>query len=170
MLAGNDLGLAGHGWNETVSRTAGTANTYEDSAINATTARDRIVGIYGVYVASSVDSVGSLRFVVGGKRSHQWDLQAILADEPWRHSREERTLVIYQGEDGVDLHPVVIPPLTSILVQHYVRGGSAVGIQPAELVFLGVVLEPIGGGGAALQPLAGPMLEMMEQPAPRRGR
>ena len=36
MLAGNDLGLATHFWNETVSRTTGTANTYENSAINGT--------------------------------------------------------------------------------------------------------------------------------------
>jgi len=153
-LAGNDLGLASHFWNETVSRTLGTANTYENSAIDATTANNRIIGIYGVYVASSVDSVGSLRFVVGARRSHQWDLQSVLADEPWRHSREQRTLFIYQGSDPDALDPVVIPPLTSILIQHYVRGGSPLAVQPAELVFLGHVLEPTGGGGAGLQILA----------------
>ena len=150
-LAGNDLGLASHFWNETVSRTLGTANTYENSAINGTTADDRLIGIYGVYVASSVDSVGSLRFEVGGQRTHQWDLQAILADEPWKRSRDDRTLVIYQGENPDTLDPVIIPPSTGILVQHYVRGATNQGIQPSELVFLGVVLEPIAGGGSQLQ-------------------
>lgn len=167
MLAGNDLGLATHFWNETVSRTTGTANTYENSAINGTTARDRIIGIYGVYVASSWDTVGSLRFEVGAKRSHQWDLQGILVGESDPRSREQRTLVIYQGENSEALDPIIIPPNTTILVQHYVRGGSAVGIQPAELVFLGVVLEPVGGGGGGLQLLAGPERDMME-PGPRR--
>ena len=150
-LAGNDLGLTSQFWNETVSRTLGTANTYEDSAINGTTADDRVIGIYGVYVASSYDSVGSLRFVVGGRRTHQWDLQAVLADEPWRHSREQRTLVIYQGENPDVMDPVIIPPSTGILVQHYVRGATNQGVQPAELVLLGVVLEPAAGGGAQLQ-------------------
>ena len=150
-LAGNDLGLTSQFWNETVSRTLGTANTYEDSAINGTTADDRVIGIYGVYVASSYDSVGSLRVVVGGRRTHQWDLQAVLADEPWRQPREQRTMVIYQGEHPDALDPVIIPPSTGILVQHYVRGATSQGIQPAELVFLGLVLEPIAGGGAQLQ-------------------
>ena len=154
-LAGNDLGLASQFWNETVSRTLGTANTYEDSAINGTTADDRVIGIYGVYVASSFDSVGSLRFVVGGRRTHQWDLQAVLADEPWRQPREQRTMVIYQGEHPDNLDPVIIPPSTGILVQHYVRGATSQGLQPAELVFLGVVLEPIAGGGAQLQVASG---------------
>lgn len=163
MLAANDLGRASHFWNETVTGTLGTANTYENSGIDGTTANDRIIGIYGVYVASSQDSVGSLRFVVGGKRSHQWDLQSVLADGPWGpSSREQRTLMIYHGENEGALHPVIIPPSTSILIQHYVRGAAGVGVQPAELVFLGYVLEPVGGGGAALQPLAGPMLEAME--------
>ena len=154
-LAGNDLGLASQFWNETVSRTLGTANTYEDSAINGTTADDRVIGIYGVYVASSFDSVGSLRFVVGGRRTHQWDLQAVLADEPWRQPREQRTMVIYQGENPEALDPVIIPPSTGILVQHYVRGATSQGLQPAELVLLGVVLEPIAGGGAQLQVASG---------------
>ena len=153
-LAGNDLGLASHFWNETVTRTLGTANTYEDSAINATTANDRIIGIYGVYVASTIDSIGSLRFVVGARRSHQWDLQSVLVDPSWSHDREQRTLYIYQGEDPNAIDPVVIPPNTSILVQHYVRGGSPAMVQPSELVFLGLVLEPTGGGGAGLQILA----------------
>ena len=150
-LAGNDLGLASHFWNETVTATLGTANTYENSAINGTTARDRIIGIYGVYVASSIDSVGSLRFVVGARRTHQWDLQSVLVDDSWQKSRENRTLVIYQGEDRDSLDPVIIPPNTTILVQHYVRGATQQAAQPAELVFLGVVLEPTGGGGGGLQ-------------------
>ena len=149
-LAGNDLGLASHFWHETVSRTVGTGNNYENSAINGTTDRNRVIGIYGVYVASSVDSVGSVRFQVGGRRTHQWDLQSVLADEPWRHPREQRTLVSYATENG-DVHPVIIPANTGILIQHYVRGATGVGVQPAELVFLGVVLEPTGGGGAQLQ-------------------
>ena len=151
-LTGNDLGLTSQFWNETVSRTLGTANTYENSAINGTTERDRVIGIYGVYVASSsYDSVGSLRFSVGGRRTHQWDLQAVMADEPWRHFREQRTLVIYQGEVPGVMDPVIIPPSTGILVQHYVRGATNQGVQPSELVFLGVVLEPTAGGGAQLQ-------------------
>ena len=150
-LAGNDLGLTAQVWNETVSRTAGTANTYEDSAINGTTARDRYIGIYGVYVASSVDSVSSLRFVVGGRRTHQWDLQAVIHEEPWTQTREQRTLYAYAAQSG-EIDPVLIPPNTTILVRHYVRGGTGVGIQAAELVLLGIVIEPFGGGGAELQP------------------
>jgi len=151
QLAGNDLGLTTQVWNETVSRTAGTANTYEDSAINGTTARDRYIGIYGVYVASSVDSVSSLRFVVGGRRTHQWDLQAVIHEEPWTQTREQRTLYAYAAQSG-EIDPVLIPPNTTILVRHYVRGGTGVGIQAAELVLLGIVIEPFGGGGAELQP------------------
>jgi len=150
-LAGNDLGLTPQTWNETVSATAGTANTYENSAINGTTARDRYIGIYGVYLASSYDSVSGLRFVVGGRRTHQWDLQAVLHEQPWTQNREQRTLLAYTAQDG-HVDPVLIPPNTSILIQHYVRGGTQVGIQPSELVFLGIVVEPFGGGGAQLQP------------------
>ncbi len=151
-LAGNDLGLPSHLWNETVSATAGAGNTFEDSAINGTTARDRVIGIYGVYVASEQDSIATIRFIVGGKRTHQWDLQPVMADQPGSFSREQRTLVLFTW-DGGEADPVIIPSNTLVTVQHYVRGGTRVGIQPSELVFLGVVLEPVGGGGASLQPL-----------------
>lgn len=149
-LEANDLGLAGHAWQETVSATVGTANTYENSAINSITLNDRICAIYGVYVASSWDSVSGLRIEVGARRTHQWDLQGIITEQPRRASREERTLICYQGENG-DVDPVIIPAITSILIQHYVRGATAVGIQPAELIFRGLVLERTGGGGAGLQ-------------------
>jgi len=154
MLNGVDLGLTRYGFNETVTATVGGDNTtYENSAINATTANDRAIGIYGVYLASSRDSIGSLRFVVGGKRTHQWDLQQVIADpdQILRMSPEQRTLYAFSTFDG-RLDPVLIPPNTVILVQHYVRSGTAVGIQPSEIVYLGVVVEGVGGGGGELVP------------------
>lgn len=151
LLAGNDFGLTPQGWAETVTRTPGTANTYEDSAINAVIARDRYVGVYGVHIASSWDSISGVRIAVGAQRTHQWDFQAGLSDQESspRRSVLDRTFYImpYKGR----VHPVLVPPNTRILVQHYVRGGTALGVQPAELVFLGVVVEPLGGGGAELQ-------------------
>ena len=162
MLAGNDLGLTPQGWNETTSRTLGTANTYEDSAASiGNTARDRVIGIYGVYVASSVDSVSGLRFRVGGKRTHQWDLQAIIHSDPMSQSREQRTLYAYMSlNNRVD--PVIVPANTGFLMQHYVRGGTGVGVQPAELVLLGLVVEPMGGGGAELSALGSEGTNAME--------
>ena len=82
-LNGADVGLTGHGWNETVSRTPGTGdNGYEDSSINipgTNAARAyRFLVIYGIHLASSWDSVLGVRFVVGGARTHQWDFQAAL--------------------------------------------------------------------------------------------
>lgn len=151
LLAGNDFGLTPQGWAETVTRTPGTANTYEDSAINAVIALDRYVGIYGVHLASSWDTVSGIRIAVGAQRTHQWDFQAGLSDQESspRRSVLDRTFYImpYKGK----VYPVLVPPNTRILVQHYVRGATALGTQPAELVFLGVVVEPVGGGGAGLQ-------------------
>lgn len=150
-LAGNDFGLTPHTWQETTTATLGTGNTFENSAVNGTTARDRYIAVYGCYVASSVDSVASLRFVVGGRRTHQWDLQSVISSKPMDQSREQRTLYCYARQDGT-IDPVLVPPLTSILIQHYVRGGTSQGAKPVEIVYLGVALEPFGGGGAELQP------------------
>ena len=99
-LNGLDLGLGTRGWNETVSATAGAGiATYEASAINVganNAARaERFIVVYGVHVASSVDSIGSIRWVIGGARTHEWDLQAILADEPFRQPRADRTMFVY---------------------------------------------------------------------------
>lgn len=157
-LNGDDVGLAGHGWNEQVSRIAGTGNTYEDSAINiganAVARQERFIVIYGVNVASSWDSVAGVRFVIGGARTHQWDFQALLVDENRLQSRENRTLYVYPppaDELGINwIDPPQIPSRTSFLIQQYVRGGSAVGVQPSELVFLGWVAEPVSSGGGGL--------------------
>lgn len=149
-LVGTDLGLTTHHWNELVSATLGTAETYEDSAISAVTGRDIYIGIYGVYVASDQDSISGLRFRVGGSRTHQWDLQQILHSEVEGQSREQRTLMIFPASSH-EVDPVLIPPNTELVVQHYVRGAAAVGTQASELVYLGWVLEPVGGGNAGLQ-------------------
>lgn len=146
-----DLGLTRHWWNETVTATLGSDSTFENSTLNATTGNTRTIGIYGVLVASPVDSVATLRFIVGGKRTHQWDLQAVMADpEAISHMPpEQRTLFAFSPLSG-RVDPVLIPPNTPTIVQHYVRSGTAVGIQPSELVLLGVVIEPEGAGGAEL--------------------
>lgn len=148
-LNGDDFGLTGHGWTEQVSATVGTGNTYESSAISATLAIDRLVVIYGVYVASSLDSVSGLRFTVGGARTHQWDLQSVLSNDPFNARREDRTLLVFPPP-GAWIDPVMVPSNTQILIEHYVRGSSTSGIQSTELVFLGVVAERISGGGAGL--------------------
>lgn len=154
MLNAADLGIASYFWHETVTATVGSDNTYENSTINATTAATRAIGIYGVYLASTIDSIASLRFTVGGKRTHQWDLQQVIADpdQILRMTPEQRTLYAFSTFEG-RVDPVLIPPNTTILVSHYVRGGTAVGIQPSEIVYVGVVVEPVGGGGGELVPL-----------------
>jgi len=149
-LAGNDFGLTGHGWHELVTATNGTGNTYETSAINATLAVDRYVVIYGVYVASSVDAVSSLRFIVGGARTHQWDLQSVISESPHLLAPEQRRLLTMPSPQNGWIDPVMVPTNTAITMEHYVRGGSAVGTQPVELVLLGIVAERISGGGAGL--------------------
>lgn len=153
-LNGDDLGLAGHGWNETVTATAGTGNTYENSAINVgpnvAARRERFIVVYGIHVASSVDSVSSVRVTIGGARQYQWDIQAVLADDPSRQARADRTLYVYPPPPPGFIDAPQIPSRTAVLVEFYVRGGTAVGIQPAELVFLGWVVEPVSSGGAGL--------------------
>lgn len=152
-LNGDDLGLAGHGWNETVSATAGTGNVYEASAINVgannAARRERFIVMYGIHVASSQDSVSGVRVTIGGARMYQWDIQGVLADDPSRQSRSDRTLYVYPPPGGF-IDPPQIPSRTAVLIEFYVRGGTAVGIQPAELVFLGWVAEPVSSGGAGL--------------------
>jgi hypothetical protein len=153
-LNGDDLGLAGHGWNETVSATAGTGNAYEASAINVgannAARRERFIVIYGIHVASAWDSVSGVRITVGGARMYQWDLQAVLADNPSQQSRLDRTLYVYPPPLPGFIDPPQVPSRTAVLIEFYVRGGTAVGIQPAELVFLGWVAEPVSSGGAGL--------------------
>lgn len=153
-LGGNDLGLATQHWNEQVSIVDGTGNTYEISAIDGTfsTPRDRVISIYGVYLASSIDSVSGVRIEVGGRRSHQWDFQSVMHSDPMSQSRENRTMFIYRSQQGAQT-PVVVPNNHTLLISHYNNGQAAGVVNPADLVFLGWVLEPIGGGGAELQEL-----------------
>jgi len=160
-LAGNDFGLTGHGWNEQVSATVGTGNTFENSAINARIATDRYIVVYGVHVASSWDTVATLRFTVGGAQTHQWDLQSVLASEPHRFGPEQRRLLVYPSPSTGLIDPVIVPPGSEVIMGHYVRGGSAVGVQTAEIVLLGFVAERASGGGGGLY--AGPV---MVRPAP----
>lgn len=151
---GLDFALTRADFNETVTATGGTTvATYELSSINAgannAARRDRVIVIYGLLVASHVDSITSIRWVIGGQRTHQWFLGPIFADDPTRQARADRTLYVMPDPNGW-IDPVQIPTGASVLVEHYVRTGTAVGIQASDIVYLGFTVEPIGGGGAGL--------------------
>ena len=133
QLVGSDFALTPQGWAETVTATQ---NAYQNSAIaSAAIADETFIGVYGVHVAGP-DSVSGLRWTVGGRRVAQWDMQAVLADDIAIQQRENRTMFA--------MSPIIITQNITITIEHYVRGGSAVGIRGVELVYLGIVIEPHG--------------------------
>ena len=154
-MTGLDLGLARMDFAETVTATGGTTvATYEASLMNVgannAARRDRVIVVHGLVVASSVDSITSIRWVIGGARTHEWFLGSQFSDDPTRQSVLDRTLYVYPPPAPEWIDPVQIPSGASVLVEFYVRNGTAVGIQPSDIVFLGDVAEPIGGGGSGL--------------------
>ena len=154
-LTGLDFALTNMGWSETVTATAGTTvATYELSAINVSgnnaARRDRVIVVYGVMLGSSVDSVTSVRWIIGGARTHEWQFGSVFAADPYIQSALDRTLYVYPPGPPGWIDPVQIPTGASVAVEVYVRGGTAVGIQAANLMFQGIVVEPIGGGGSGL--------------------
>ena len=154
-MTGLDLNLARMDFAETVTATGGTTvATYENSLMNVTgnnaARRDRVIVVYGMVVASSVDSITSIRWTIGGARTHEWFLGAQFSADPFRQSTLDRTLYVYPPPDPDWIDPVQIPTGASVLVEFYVRNGTAVGIQPSDIVFLGDVAEPLGGGGSGL--------------------
>ena len=153
-MTGLDLNLARMDFAETVTATAGTTvATYENSLMNVTgnnaARRDRVIVVYGLVVASSVDSITSIRWTIGGARTHEWFLGSQFSADPFRQSVLDRTLYVYPPPNAW-IDPVQIPTGASVLVEFYVRGGTAVGIQPSDIVFLGDVAEPMGSGGSGL--------------------
>ena len=153
-LDGLDFVLTRMDFNETVTATGGTTvATYEASVINASgnnaARRDRVIVVYGVMLVGNTDSITSIRWHIGGMRTHQWFLGSVFADDPTQQSRADRTLYV-APEPGGWIDPVQIPTGASILVEYYVRSGTAVGIQPLDIVYLGITVEPIGGGGGGL--------------------
>lgn len=145
-----DLGESTRVWNEQVSTTQG---AFENSEIANQSTSDQIAcSIYGVYVASMEDAVTGLRFTIGGRRTHVWDLFPVMSDKSGGADRLERTMFSWLPQNRQS-DPVLIGPNTSITIEQYIRGGTGgLAVPSVEIIFLGLVVEPLGGGNESLQP------------------
>lgn len=127
-------------WQDQVSATEDAYENlaYATSATSGNTlAADVVVGIYGVYLSSDQDAVSGMRISTGNRRVAQWDFNKALTPAPFGgQRREDRTLFALSG--------VIIQGGQPVTVQAYVRGATAQGVQPSEVVLLGVVVEKEG--------------------------
>ena len=148
-LDGDDLRLASRHWNQTV---AVTENTWQDSAVAAATTRSNVaIGIFGVVDIGTVQSVSGIRIQAAGSRQVQWDLQP--GFNPFGPRGDNPDMNRFYLADSV----LLIGEEKGVTVQYYIRGATAINVQPAELPLIGVIAE-LEAAGAGLSSV-GPTLE-----------
>ena len=141
-LNGDDVRRGNNHWNETVTIVE---NAWQDTVAAAVSIRSNVsLGIFGVADIGIDHAVSGIRIQAGGARQVEWDLQ--LGFNPFGPMADGPDMSRFYIADSV----LVIGQEKGLTIRYYVRGATAVEVQPTELPLIGVIAElEAGGSGLA---------------------